>query len=181
MISPAEFQKNFPADTDVPRLLLRLLEYSNEVCDSYSGYFELTADGSDGVLMWFDGDRQAASQFIPFGQGPDGSSYCYWLYGGRKPERAPVVFLGSEGVDNTVLADNTSDFLSLLAVGYDEIGFPYRQAEETDKLLRFRTWLEREFGIVPPENAEGLIEKAKANHPDLGQWIEEWEEKRFAK
>lgn len=181
MISQAKFQKNFPVDTEVPRLLLRLLEYANEVGDAYSGYFELMAEGGDSVLMWFDGDRQAASQFIPFGQGPDGSSYCYWLYGGRKLEQAPVVFLGSEGVDNTVLADNTRDFLSLLAVGYDELGSPYREVEETDNLLRFRAWLEGEFGMVPPEDAEGLIEKAKANHPDLDKWIGEWQEKRFAK
>jgi hypothetical protein len=181
MISQADFQKNFPADTDIPYLLLRLLEYQNDVNDFYSGHFELTVEDAESAVMWFDGDIDAASQFVAFGQESDGSSYCYWLYDGRKLEQAPMVFLGSEGVNNTVLADNTRDFLSLLAVGYDELGFPYRRIEETDNILRFRLWLEREFGIVPPEDADELIEKAKANHPDLDKWIEKWQEKHFAK
>lgn len=180
MISLADFQTNFPRGAVAPYLLTRLLEYQNEVGDFYSGYFELTAYGADSVASWFDGDKVAAAQFVPFGQGPDGSSYCYWLYGGRELERSPIAFLGSEGVDNTILADTTEDFLSLLAVGYDELGFPYRQVEETEHLLRFRAWLKNEFGISPPEDAEALIEEAKAKHPDLGAWVEEWQQKRFA-
>jgi hypothetical protein len=179
MLSRANFQKNFPADTDPPCLLLRLLEYQNEINDFFSGHFEFAAAGADSVLSWFDGDPDAASQFVPFGQDSDGSSYCYWLYGGRKVEEAPIVFLGSEGVNNTVLAENTRDFLYLLAVGYDELGFPFRQIEETDNLLHFRSWLEREFNIVPPEDGDKLIEKAKANHPDLEKWMEEWQRKHF--
>ena len=83
MISQVNFQNNFPADTEVPDLLLRLLEYQNEVSDFYSGHIELMVEDADGVTMWFDGDRQAASQFIPFGRGPDGSSCCFWLDGGK--------------------------------------------------------------------------------------------------
>jgi hypothetical protein len=181
MISLADFQTNFPRGATAPYLLTRLLEYQNEAGDFYSGYFELTTYGADSVTSWFDGDKAAASQFAPFGQGPDGSSYCYWLYGGRKLEQSPIVFLGSEGVENTVLADTTEDFLSLLAVGYDELGFPYRQVEETENLIRFRTWLKNEFGIIPPEDAEALIAGAKAKHPDLGAWVEDWQKKHFAK
>ncbi|HEV2800834.1 MAG TPA: hypothetical protein VGW12_10075 [Pyrinomonadaceae bacterium] len=180
MISLTDFQANFPRGAKVPYLLTRLLEYQNEAGDFYSGYFELTAYGADDVIAWFDGDKVAASQFAPFGQGPDGSSYCYWLYGGRKLEQSPVVFLGSEGVDNTVLADTTEEFLSLLAVGYDELGFPYRQVEETENLLRFRAWLKHEFGISPPENADALIAGAKVKHPDLEAWVEDWQKKHFA-
>jgi hypothetical protein len=181
MRSLAAFQKNFPADTDIPYPLLRLFDYQNEINDFFSGHFEFAAESPDSVLKWFDGDGEAASQFVPFGQDSDGSSYCYWLYDGRKLEQAPIVFLGSEGVNNTVLADNTQDFLSLLAVGYDELGFPFRQVEETDNLLHFRSWLKREFGIVPPEDGEKLIEQAKANHPDLEKWVEEWQRKHFGK
>jgi hypothetical protein len=181
MISSADFQTNFPPGTEIPSLLARLLEYQNEVNDLYSGYFELTAHGAENLISWFDGDQEAASQFALIGQGPDGSSYCYWLYDGRMVAQAPVVFLGSEGVDNTVLADTTEDFLSLLAVGYDELGFPHRQVEETEALLRFRSWLTREFGIIQPENAEALIGEAKAKHPDLGRWVERWQEKHYAR
>jgi hypothetical protein len=181
MISLAEFQMNFPTGAETPYLLARLLEYQNAVGDFYSGHFELTAYGADDVVAWFDGDKAAASQFAPFGQGPDGSSYCYWLYDERPLGQAPVVFLGSEGVDNTVLASTTEDFLSLLAAGYDELGFPYRQVEETGELLRFRAWLKKEFGITPPEDAEAMIAKARIEHPDLGAWVEGWQEKHFAK
>lgn len=181
MLSRTEFQKNFPAGTNPPYLLLRLFDYQNEIDDFFSGHFEFVVEGADSVLTWFDGDKDAASQFVPFGQDSDGSSYCYWLYDGRKLEQAPIVFLGSEGVNNSVLADNTRDFLSLLAVGYDELGFPFRQVEETDNLLHFRSWLKREFNIMPPENGERLIEIARAKHPDIEKWMEEWQQKHFAK
>lgn len=180
MFSRADFQNNFPPDTDIPYLLLRLFDYQNEINDFFSGHFEFAASGPDSVLMWFGGDSEVASQFVCFGQDSDGSSYCYWLYDGRKLDRAPIVFLGSEGCDNTVLADNTRDFLSLLAVGYDVLGFPFRQVEETENLSHFRAWLKREFDIEPPEDGEKLIEKARANHPDLEKWIEEWQKKHFA-
>src|SRR5262245_26440492 len=112
-----DLRKNFPADVALPAALVRLLEYQNSVHHFYSGSFELDHQGAMSVLYWFDKDVQTASQFAIFGHGGDGSLYGYWLYNGRTIENAPIVFLGSEGVGNTLLANTFEEFLALLALG----------------------------------------------------------------
>ena len=182
MIVQDEFSQNFPPDAHIPLPLLKLLEYQNQVNDWYSGHFELTAYGRDDTIAWFDGDQEAAYQFVPFGTGPDGSSYCFWLNDGRDLEHAPVVFLGSEGVNNTVLANGVEEFLALLGVGYDELGFANWSEgpeEEAENLRRFRAWLEKECGIRPPERGLEIISRAKAEHPDLDEWIKNWRQGHF--
>src|SRR5262249_38933293 len=148
-----EFSKNFPPGVPVPEPLVRLLEYANSVNHFYSGGFELTDEGKETALAWFDGDKLVASQFILFGKEGDGSLYGYWLYEGKTLETAPSVFLGSEGSGCKVLANSIQDFLALLAIGQEELGFVgyyYRWEENIridDKLLNFREWLAKEFGI----------------------------------
>ena len=119
-----QFRTNFPPDSEIPALLIQLLDYQNMSTDWYSGRFELTGYGAHDTVAWFDGDAEVAAQFVPFGAGPDGSSYCYWLYPGRSLATAPIVFLGSEGVGCTVLTNTAEEFLALLAIGYKELGLP---------------------------------------------------------
>ena len=182
MIPIEEFKKNFPPDVEVPELLLRLLEYQNQVEDWFSGYFEFANFEHKGLIAWFD-DEVAASQFIQFGHNADGSLYCFWLYDGRSIDSAPIVFLGSEGQDNAVLANNLREFFALLTEGYEELGFPYGRLEklETEANLKFREWLQKEFAITPPVDAEKLIADAQAAHPNLEKWIEDWQEAHYAK
>lgn len=119
----ADFHGNFPPGSAVPPLLTKLLAYQNRVNAWYSGHFRLTDGGQKDAVASFDGDKVAASQFILFGRELDGSSYGFWLYEGRTLGNAPIVFLGSEGTDWKVLANSLEEFLALLAVGEDEIGF----------------------------------------------------------
>jgi hypothetical protein len=158
----------------VPELLLRLLEFQNQIEDWYSGYFELASFGHEGLIHWFD-DDVAASQFIQFAHNADGSLYCFWLYGGRLIDSAPIIFLGSEGQNNAVLANNLKDFFALLAEGYEELGFPSGRLEklETEANRKLRDWLRGEFDITPPIDPEKNIADAQANHPNLEKWIEE--------
>ncbi len=183
MITVEAFKKNFPPNIKVPDLLLRLLEFQNQVEDWYSGYFELADSGHKSLFAWFADDETTASQFIHFGHNADGSLYCFWLYNGRSIDSAPIVFLGSEGQDNAVLANNLGEFFALLAEGYDELGFPHGRLEkiETEANLKFREWLRKEFAITPLADAEKLIVEAQAAHPSLEKWIENWQESNYAK
>jgi hypothetical protein len=179
----SEFSKNFPADVVVPPLLSDLLEYQNRVDEPYCGRFRLTDGGRDTALASFDGDVKAAAQFVLFGGDPDGSSYGYWLYEGRSLEDAPIVYLGSEGVGWTVLANSLDEFFSLLAVGEEEIGFAAPMLSEPEdipeNLLVFRRWLQQKWRIIKPNYPAVNIAKAVRRHPDLQDWLSAWQESRF--
>ncbi len=185
MLTLHEFTKNFPPDITVPSILLRLLDYQNAVPDFYSGSFELDRSGADNVYYWFDRDIQAARQFAIFGHSGDLSLYGYWLYPGRTLLTAPIVFLGSEGVGNTLLANSFEEFLALLSLGYEELGFAvskpdYKISTTIDEsLLHFRAWLDREVGIQVPETFDSIVVAARNAHPDFKTWIEQWMQRHF--
>jgi hypothetical protein len=90
-----------------------------------------------GAAHWF-GDRKAAEQFIIFGHGPDGSLYGLWMYPSRTVENAPVVFLGFEGTHCDLIARDLNQFLSLLAVGADELGFEISWGKVSEQILQPR-------------------------------------------
>src|SRR5262249_28322889 len=146
--------RNLPPGVSVPDRLCKLLEFENRSRQWYTGYFVLT-EWEYGNAAWF-GDPDAAKQFVVFGKGGDGSLYTLWLYAGRTVADAPVVFCGSEGTDCGLLADNLDEFLGLLAVGADELGFAvslgeaFQPVNAAPRLEEFRTWLRDIFGIVPP-------------------------------
>ena len=179
-----ELRANFPPDARPPVRLVELLAFQEASRDWYSGRFEMSA-WSYGDAAWFDGDVEAAKQFAVFGNGPDGSLYALWLYPGRSVADAPVVFLGSEGVHCSVIATNLDDFLALLAASADELGFEAAWGEITAGELpvkrqsEFRTWLQERYGIAAPANPMQLVERARAEHPDLEGWIRQWQEKRY--
>lgn len=178
-MSEDEFQLNFPADVRAPEVLLALRRFQNQSNDWYSGYFEL-GKWRFGDAAWFGGDAEAAQQFIVIGHGPDGSLYALWAYPGRTVENAPVVFLGSEGTDNCLLASSLRDFLALLAIGADELGFAVSSGgvEQADppapRLNEFRSWLDQSLGIVAPEVPNESIASARAMHPDFEAWLNAW-------
>jgi hypothetical protein len=184
---PQDFQRNFPQGSEAPRFLIRLLEYQNSNRGHfYSGDFELTGTGAEAALAWFDNDQSMASQFVIFGQGGDGSLYGYWLYAGQTLDTAPIVFLGSEGMGNTVLAHTLEEFLALLAVGMEKLGYDVSEGwyweeeiEPGEQVLRFRSWLEEELGIVKPEDWREIVAQAKESHPDLDVRIEQWARAHF--
>src|SRR4051812_42457925 len=129
------FQRNFPPGVPVPDCLRSLLEFENCSREWYSGHFELI-EWEYGNPAWFGGDRVAAEPFVIFGHESDGSLYALWLYPSRTILDAPIVFLGSEGVDCGLIAGDLNEFLSLLALDIDELGFavswgePFEPAEK---------------------------------------------------
>jgi hypothetical protein len=174
-----EFQRNFPVGVSIPWPLRELLIFQNKERDWYSGYFELDK-WPFGAAHWFR-DRKAAEQFIIFGHGPDGSLYGLWMYPSRTVENAPVVFLGSEGTNCGLIAGDLQQFLSLLAVGADELGFEIswgkvsEQNPPAKRLQEFRQWLRTSFDIAESENPLSLVAAARTEHPDFAAWLAEWQ------
>jgi hypothetical protein len=148
-MTPANFRQN----PTIPEPLRKLHEYQYRVADWYSGHFESIPPDPAETISWFDGDVETASQFIAIGKGGNGSFYAIWIYDGKAVEEAPFVFLGSECFGNTVLADGVTDFLSLLAIGYDELGFAdwgVGVEEVSPRLQGFRDWLKKRVRYCHP-------------------------------
>jgi hypothetical protein len=173
-----EIQAGFPGGVTVPDDLRRFLEFAEENGREVSGCFEFETDGRAAALAWF-GDEAPASQFAVFGRGPDGSLYALWLYPGRGPSDAPVVLLDSESDGNQVIAAGVRDFLRLLAIGYDEPGrYPTLEPEDPESARGLREWLSEEFGLGTPGRAGEIVDEAKRQHPDLGSWVRDWQQKK---
>jgi hypothetical protein len=177
----SEFLEGLPEGVKVPTLLLKLADYESMIGDKeqYSGYFCLTDEGQQTAYAWFHGDEEAASKFVIFGTNDgDDSSYAFWLYKGQDVAKAPIVFLSSEG-SVSLLADSVEEFLALLSCGVPELGHaaPLEYVEEeTEGLKKFRAWLKKECGIGKPEDPTAIVLKAMESHPNLQEWIEEWQE-----
>ena len=179
----ASYQDNFPLGAPLPEPIRALLSFQRKSKEWYSGYFQL-AQWRYGNAAWFAGDSEAAKQFIILGRGPDGSLYAMWLYAGRTLADAPVVFLGSEGTDSGVIACDLRQFLSLLAVGADELGFAvsWGSIEEAKppapRLAEFRMWLQATYGIDPPIDPLNSLRVCTSKHPDFEEWLQKWQASR---
>ena len=180
----AAFQRNFPPDVPIPGRVRALLEFQNRTREWYSGHFELD-HWIFGDVALFDGDDNAAGQFIIFGRGPDGSLYAFWMYEGRRPGNPPVVFIGAEKSGNTLLANNFDEFLGLLAFGAEDLGHavlgerPFKPKEPAPRLQEFRTWLKEQFEIREPYNPMAVVSAARKQHPDFAVWMEKWQPARM--
>lgn len=181
----SDLEKNLPEGEMVPDLLKNLLDFERALGAFYSGDFELFAHGASSVLHWFDGDSAMGDQFVIFGSGGDGSLYGFWRYPGISMREAPVVFLGSEGDVVLVLASTFLDFLALLTLGKESLGYCVAAldltAEEADdpSLKAFRWWAAEQYGITVPEDGSAIVQTAQNTHPDLDAAISDWAVQHF--
>ena len=124
------------------------------------------AEGNENLKYWFGCESdEILSRLCVFAKtGSDGSMAAFWL----DPEgKQKIVHLGS-GSGSTlvcVLAEDSVDFLRLLAIGYDEIcwdeefdGPPNRHGEffvhpNTD----FQSWVSNTFGVSIPLTAREIV------------------------
>jgi len=81
------------------------------------GDLRLTDSGRGDALAWFDGDHEAADQFVIFAADRRLSLYGYWRHDHQALDAAPIVYLDSEATGNTVLTDTLDAFLGLLTLG----------------------------------------------------------------
>lgn len=173
--------ENTPKGTILPSNLQKVCDYLENTGYPISGCMKIRPDDFGGVRAWFGGDDGMASNFAYFGSGPDGSMLALWLLNGKDATRAPVVHLGSEGINNAVLAEDFDSFLRLFGIGYNEIGFDNldEPPEEPESAEEFRVWLAQELAITCPETGTEIVRKAQASCPNIQAAIDSWHKERI--
>ena len=171
-----EIAKGIPHEIALPEQLKKLTEWLDQNGYPISGHFELRADDGETIRYWL-GFNNISNRFGVFGAGPDGSLYAFWLDDDRNQK---IVHLGSEGGELYILASNFIDFLRLLAIGYDEIGFAdlsmsvkewnisLGESENDGVNQKFIKWVENEFGVTIPQKG---IEIVDVKDKSFENWI----------
>ena len=189
----SSLKKHF-GERPVPELLVELAKF-DDTCDgeSFSGYVEL--DDSDGEPpsqaltgeepeSLGDAAKAADRALAMFAREGDGSMYALWFHDGVKDGNAPVVYIESEGSDDTaVIANDLREFVTLLLMDIEEVGGNYdtfdggRDEDEDHAEMHgeFVKWAKKR-GIAPASNAAEVVKAARSRHPDFGQWMTKtWE------
>jgi hypothetical protein len=174
-----EIQASFPRGVILPDPLRRLCDYIDSKGLPISGDFQLRPGEDEVLVYWFGGDAAAASRLAGFGAAGDGSIYAYWLGESTDISTAPIVFLAHGGGESLVLASSTEEFLALLAIGYRDLGYDFREEPPPpDKHVRYlRNWLADKFRVTPANVARSVVEQANTQHPSFQQWLRAWSEK----
>ena len=151
----------------VPQLLDDLGEFAADAKGYFSGRFKL---GPEDAGAWLGGPEQA-SDFALFGRDADGSQYGFWLYDGRTPADAPIVYLNAAHDGSLVIAQGLEEFLALLALDITDLGVFYDEADRPRKHspghAAFVAWLADCFAITPAVQAARVVKRAAAAHPTL--------------
>ena len=164
-----QLQATFPTSIAIPDALAQLCAWHEFNGYPISGGFELYADVHNSIELWF-GTPAVVDRFGVFGCGPDGSLFAIWR---QDDGRQPIVHMGSEGQNNFVLACNGVDFLRLLAIGYDEIGFEdLSQPPTTAPNKLFQNWVAQTFAVSIPTIGSEITKAAENTHDNFEAWIE---------
>ncbi|PUB25904.1 hypothetical protein C8J95_11271 [Elizabethkingia sp. YR214] len=175
--------KGIPGRITIPVALEKFCNWTDVNGYPISGYFELRADDGATMQYWL-GFNDVSDRFGIFGAGGDGSLYAFWI---DDENNQKIVHLGSEGEQLYILAENFIDFLRLLAVGYDEIGFAnlnstieewnvaIGQEKDAGINFRFREWVEKEFQVQIPDKGTNIVD---VNNNTFNDWIREQMNKR---
>jgi hypothetical protein len=164
-------RKGFPPSIRFPEELGLLCDWTEQNGYPISGYFELRADDGEAIYWWFR-SRAAVDRLAQFGAGADGSLYCIWK---QADGREPIVHMGSEGDALMVLAGNMKEFITLLAVGYGEIGFedlPVPPVSQDDVNLTFQNWVEETFAVTVPPTGRDIVDRATREHHDFKAFVD---------
>lgn len=166
-------------------LLSQFEEYWYDENIETLGDFSLVADGDNWSLAWFANDADVADRFTVFAITRNCGLFALWHYDENDVANPPVVFLASECVGSKVISHSIPEFLSLLALGSDKYASEFRFVEDrewrglrelTEAQVAVRDWLEESLGICKAENPRQTILQGMARHPDLMEWIENWQE-----
>ncbi len=169
-------KKGFPPSITFPDELGLLCDWREQNRYPISGYFELRADDGEAIYWWFR-SHAADDRLAQFGAGADGSLYCIWK---QEDGCEPIVHMGSEGNALMVLASSMKEFITLLAVGYGEIGFEdlSQPPESQDDINpRFQRWVEETFAVTVPAIGREIVERARQDHDDFAAFVNSVTEK----
>ncbi|MFE1292414.1 hypothetical protein [Streptomyces sp. NPDC058751] len=141
----------------------------------YSEGFELVEyDGDAGLRTWSE-DPGFTSRFIPFAKANStGSDYALWRCDDRSDlATLPVVFVGDEG-DLYVIARDLRELFRLLAIDREPVSEGFSGSggieEHSEGHAEFVSWLDRTFGLRPPEDPDALWNARKEQDDRFRAW-----------
>lgn len=174
-----DFIKNFPSEKDIPEKLIKLFNYQESINSDYSGHFYLYDKYWElPTFPPFD-NKKLMSHFVFFGRDADGSIYSFWSHNNQPLSESPIVFISSEWVGNSALANSFDEFLVLLSLGIDELGYSvsspdwFNNISNDPPTIAFRKWLRDELNINLSLNPLEIFESTKRNNPDFEMWLDE--------
>jgi hypothetical protein len=155
--------KNFPADCQVPSLLLDFGSWLKTKQAGSVGYFSLQSDRFNDY--WIENGADLHPNFAFFIRDPTGGQIGYWLYDGRTTISPPIVMVGSEGELN-ILSDTLEEFLQRLAEGNTQAPDLDSRDEGSKEAAQLSKWLTSRIVNTPVPSHR--------DHPDLKKRMEEW-------
>lgn len=176
----------FPKGAAIPKALEQLYDYAHDRPGLLLvGDLGISASLWTSVDDWFEQDEKMVARFIGFATDRFRSIYGYWLHDGvTDVAKAPIGYLSAESkCENTVLASDLPELLSLLTIGARSIGEVDAWEHHLEAhgkcrdLAAYRRWAKKSFGIEPlPDFAAGraLVARARAAHPDMQEWTNAW-------
>jgi hypothetical protein len=162
-VSIESLHKNFPADCQVPALLVDFGSWLKSRRAGCVGYFCLQSDRFDDY--WIENGADLHPMFAFFLRDPTEGRIGYWLYDGPKMVSPPIVMVGSEG-DLSILSDTLEEFLKRLAEGNTHAPDLDSRDEGGEEPTKLTEWLESHTRNSRVQNAR--------EHPDLERWMEQW-------
>ena len=171
-----QISKHFPRDIIFPAELSALCDWEEENGYPISGCFELRADEHNFVESWF-GTPAPSKSLAMFGAGAEGSLYCIWDIGNG--EDFPIVHLGSEGDEVKVLSSDFSDFLVLLSIGYNELGFEDLTNEpRNDEGINivFQRWVQNSLQRDIPKSGWIIVNQARSCNEHFLKWMAQFDD-----
>jgi hypothetical protein len=153
-----DIKKGFPATIAVPEGMEKFCNWYAENEALPGGDFELFADDGHAITYW-SRIPDLEPYFVQFGSTGNGSMIGIW-----QPEAGKQIYmhLSADEGWGTELTDNFVDFLRLLAIGYETLGyFSEHTIQELNKLAEhedlnqgfnpaFKAWVETEFKTTVP-------------------------------
>lgn len=160
-----ELKAGLPKGVSLPESIAKLARYQEENGRLAGETMYVAA----GLLAGWPG---LENEFAVFGSGPDGSTIAFWLRNKCAIEKAPIVYLDSEGVENHVIAESEKDFLAIFATGPEELHHGddienERDEDDEAELQRFVEWLDETFGVKPAKSIDQIHKRAQKAHPGL--------------
>jgi hypothetical protein len=159
-----DIKKGFPSTIPIPEGMEKFCDWYNANEALPGGDFELFADDGDAITHW-SRIPDLNPYFVQFGSTGNGSMIGIW-----QPEaggKQTYMHLSADEGWGTELADNFVDFMRLLAIGYETLGyFSEHTIQELNKFAEhedlnqgfnraFKAWVESEFKTtVPTTNLE---------------------------
>lgn len=174
------------APHQVPELLTELHAFDKKVGGKFfSGNFELSdfdGKGSAHELAAHVAGGLAAvgseitAKLVLFAQEGDGSQYGLWLDGTKSLDRAPVVYICSEGDADAVVAANLREFLAFLRLDLDDVGRFYDVSRDSDAAhapahLAYVRWADAQGIPAAPKSVKVAVKAAQKKHPTFKRWL----------